>query len=167
MHFKRSSSTARISSLLLALLTLNFLLSGTLYVHAANGDPDADLAALVAKHEVSAGRLIVNSGTCLGFERDRNPANRLLGELKGKGLEFKKASACLKPPNGTLLTIGSPVNAGTDKRKVRVEVSDMNIEPGTHFATLRSRGVYTVAKEAKTGWVVLDYEPLPLNGKRP
>jgi RHS repeat-associated protein len=36
------------------------------------------------------------------------------------------------------------------------EVSDMTIEEGSHFATILSRGVYTMTEDSKTGWVALD-----------
>jgi hypothetical protein len=67
---------------------------------------DARLVKLLADREQRAGRLQLTPASCLGLDGHRNPPGRLLRELEKLGLRFRKASACIKPANGILFTVG-------------------------------------------------------------
>jgi hypothetical protein len=58
--------------------------------------------------------------------------------------------------DGVLVTVGTvPIQA--DRAEVPVEIADMTLEPGSHFATLLSRGFYNVAVDAKGVWTIVEY----------
>jgi len=161
MPWNKSRSTVRrhrISGASVVILVA--LAAASLPAQGTRRDIDAALVRLLAEQEVGAGRLQVTSSTCLGLERDRDPSDRFLRELRATGLTLRKASACMKPPNGILFTVGPTTDATADRLKVHVEISNMTIEAGSHFATILSRGIYTVAKDAKRAWTVVGHQAL-------
>jgi hypothetical protein len=132
-----------------------------LAAQGADRNVDADLVKLIAQQEVAAGRLEVTSTTCLGLDRaSSDPSRLLLRELKAKGLALRKASACLRLPGEGILFTVAPATKATDNDvlKVEIEISDLNIEEGTHFATILFRGIYTVTKDANRAWIVLGHQ---------
>jgi hypothetical protein len=68
----------------------------------------------------------------------------------------------MRPPNGVLLTVQSTAHVDGNQLMVEVEISDMTIDEGSHFATVLSRGVYTVARDAKGTWTVVRYRAVDM-----
>lgn len=161
MHLQRSQETVRRHRSSVATFAIVVAVTvAALPAQSAGRNIDAALVKLLADSEATAGRLQLTSSGCLGLERDRDPSNRLLRELRAIGLTFRKASACMEPPNGILLTLGPTTEPAADQLKVQVEITDMTIEKGSHFATILSRGIYTVAKDAKRAWTVVGHQAL-------
>lgn len=161
MRSNRSRNTVRRHRSRVAMFAiLVAVTAASLLAQGADRNIDAALVKLLAEQEVGAGRLQLTSSLCLGLERDRDPSDGFLRELRTAGLTFRKASACMKPSNGILFSVGRTRKTDAAQDTVRVEISDMAIEEGAHFATIRSRGLYTVVMDAKRAWTIVRYESL-------
>jgi hypothetical protein len=120
---------------------------------------DGPLVTAIVSEESRAGRLKFAGDVCLGINGDRDPSAKLMKDLKARGFAFQKASACLKAPKGILLSIGRIVKLRSNEVRVGIEISNLTIEPGSHFATLLSSGTYKLANPAESEWSILSYEP--------
>jgi hypothetical protein len=119
---------------------------------------DATAVAAVAKAEVKAGRLRLDAKTCLGIGNGSDPEDVLLRDLRRSGLAFRKAHRCnANPPSGMELDLTRIEPAGEAGLTIDVTLVNLTLEPGSHFATLLSRGTYTLAKDT-SGWSVATYE---------
>jgi hypothetical protein len=116
----------------------------------ARREIDPALVKSLVKSELAAARLRLTSSTCLGLERHRGPSDRLLDTLRAEGLPFRKASKCVKSLDGILVTVGAARIHG-DRAEVPVEIADMTLEPGSHFATLLPRGLYNAWTRRASG----------------
>jgi hypothetical protein len=118
----------------------------------------AAAVAVVANAEIKAQRLHLDAKTCLAIHRGDDPADALLRELRKAGLSFRKASKCQRNwPNGVELDLTRIELVAPDRMHVDVEIANMNIEPGSHFAILESSGTYTLVNTA-SGWSVDTYK---------
>jgi hypothetical protein len=69
----------------------------------------------------------------------------VLRDLRAKGLTLQNSGWCVRHLEGVEVEVFSPiVEAGPGLYEITVEVGDMVIAPGEHFATLLRRGKYLI-----------------------
>lgn len=116
------------------------------------GDLERVLAFAV-KLEVEANGLKNRKDVCLGFGSGLVADHRqVFSELRHSGIRIRPNEWCMRGARGLSVAIVAPVReAGPDLYEVEIQLGDNSIHPGTHFATLLSRGTYVVSFKRGSG----------------
>jgi hypothetical protein len=102
--------------------------------------------AFAIQQEVEAGNLRSKPDLCVGFGQglDINEAI-IVSNLRHSGLQVHTKDWCNQGPRGVRIGIIAPIHEeppGT--YELRVQVDDLSIQAGEHFATILRRGRYVI-----------------------
>src|ERR1035438_7848744 len=116
----------------------------------AKGLRNIERAVVFAIQQEFKGKLLENrKDVCVGFGHGLDIDDKAaLLELKNRGLKARRASWCNRGPRGISIALVAPIReTSPGTYEFIVEVGDLAISEGEHFATLLRRGTYVVRCE--------------------
>src|ERR1700674_3347855 len=101
------------------------------------------------QQEVKANNLLAQRDLCIGFGQGLEVDQKaILSTLRRTGIRVRPNEWCNQGPRGVRVGIAAPIDEtppGT--YTVNVQVDDLSIQPGEHFATTLRRGTYVIRCE--------------------
>jgi hypothetical protein len=117
---------------------------------SADGNSDLiEATAFAVRLEVEASQLKARNDLCVALDtRLEMREKHLVSMLKAGGLAVHSHEWCNRGPRGFSVLVGAPIKRTVDGAyEVKVEVGDLTIKPGEHFATMLKQGTYRVRLE--------------------
>jgi hypothetical protein len=125
----------------------------------SNGDL-VKIAAFAVRHEIEVSQLRTRNDVCVAIDTRLDVDEKdLVSELKANGLLVHQHEWCNRGPRGFRLFVHAPIKRDTDSEyHVEIEVGDLTIKPGEHFATMLKQGTYHVRFEKGAQPEMISYE---------
>lgn len=98
------------------------------------------------QQEIKASNLAAHRDLCVGFGYGLIvDEGAIISSLKRKGTHIHENDWCNQGPRGIAIDILSPIHeTSPGTYEVNVQIADLSLRPGEHFATLLKRGTYVV-----------------------
>jgi hypothetical protein len=108
-----------------------------------------EITAYAIRHEADASQLKGRKDLCVAIDTRLSLHEKdLVSKLKTSGLAVHTQEWCNRGPRGFNFFIAAPIKRTSDGAyDVKVEVGDLTIKPGEHFATMLKQGTYRVRFE--------------------
>ncbi len=108
-----------------------------------------DVIAYAVGLEVQASHLKGKADLCVGFGNGLKVDDKTItSELRHSGLKFHPNEWCNEAGRGLTIAVVAPIREKSRGHyEIVIEVGDMAIKPGEHFATLLKRGTYLIATD--------------------
>ena len=125
------------------------------------GDADLlEVTIFALQHEAEASDLNKRRDVCVSLDTRLGISEKDVASLlKADGLAVHLQEWCNRGPRGYSLFVHAPINR-TDEGtyEVTIQVGDLKIEPGVHFATLLKDGTYLIHYDGKSGPKLVSYK---------
>jgi hypothetical protein len=138
---------------LLAALTLLLICQQITHAQAnvaAGGNGDLiEVTAFAVRFEAEASQLKARKDLCVAIDTRLEMREKdLVSKLKASGLAVHSHEWCNRGPRGLRFLVSAPIKRADDGAyEVKVEVGDLTIKTGEHFATMLKQGTYRVRFE--------------------
>jgi hypothetical protein len=128
---------------------------------AAGGSADLiEVTAFVVRLEAKTSQLMARKDLCLSFDTRLEIRERdVVSKLREGGLAVHPHEWCNHGPRGFRFSVGAPIKRAVDGvYEVVVDVGDLTIRPGEHFATTLREGTYRVKLEKGSQPEMISYQ---------
>lgn len=128
---------------------------------AGDGSNYQERAILFAiQQEVRASDLGHKRDLCLALGGGLDSQeSRYISNLRRSGLLVHGNDWCAQGPRGTRIAVIGPVTkTSPTEYQIVVQVDDLSLHPGEHFATTLKRGTYTIRSEQNAKSQLVSYE---------
>lgn len=117
------------------------------------------VVVFAVQQAVKAGNLQSKRGLCIGIGQGLGVDDKaIISELKRSRLRVHENDWCNPGPRGVMIAIVAPIiETSTGTYELILQVDDLTIQPGEHFATLVKRGTYVIRCEGKSEPQLISY----------